>query len=119
MDDVPEDVKHQYKLDEKVMQNRWVYVEIRKEMYGLLQAGLLAQEFLKERLSKNGYTQSMLTPSMWKHHTLPVQFCLIINDFGVKYMGKEHMKHLKRIIEQCNKVWMDWSETKYVELTLD
>ena len=56
---------------------------------------------------------------MKKHHTKPVQFCLIIDNFRVEYMGKKHVEHLKQILEQQYKVLTDWSGTKYVRLTLD
>ena len=46
IEDILEDVKQQYKLSEEVKNNGWVYVAIRKGMYSLPQAGLLAQELL-------------------------------------------------------------------------
>jgi hypothetical protein len=36
-------------------------------MYGLPQAGIIAQELLKKGLLKAGYTQSKVTPGYWKH----------------------------------------------------
>jgi hypothetical protein len=33
----------------------WVYIEIRKDMYGLKQAGLLANQLLQTRLAPFGY----------------------------------------------------------------
>ena len=33
--------------------------------------------------------QSKLTPVLWKHHMGPIQFCLIIDDFIVKYVGRD------------------------------
>ena len=47
-DGIPEDVIRQYVFEEKAMNDDWVYVEIRKGTYGLLQAGLLAHELLEE-----------------------------------------------------------------------
>ena len=84
MSDIPEDVQHHYELQKKVTSEGWVYVEIRKGMYGLPQAGSLAQELLEKQLTKNGYTQSKLTPGLWTHHTRRITFCLVIDDFGVK-----------------------------------
>ena len=52
-----EDVKQQYKLSEEVKNNEWVYVAIRKGMYSLPQAGLLAQELLAAMLAEHGYTE--------------------------------------------------------------
>jgi hypothetical protein len=33
----------------------YIYMEIRKGMYGLPQAGILANKLLKERLARHGY----------------------------------------------------------------
>ena len=63
-------------------------------MYGLPQAGILAQNLLEKRLKKKGYYQSMYTPGLWLHEWQPIQFSLVVDDFGVKYVGKEHAKHL-------------------------
>jgi hypothetical protein len=62
---------------------------------GLPQAGLLANKFLKKHLNKHGYRQSKLIPGLWKHETIPIQFTLVVDDFGVKYVGEEHAQHLK------------------------
>ena len=73
-------------------------------MLGLLQAGLLAQELLQIRLAADGYTQNKLTSGLWTHQTRPIQFCLVVDNSGVKYVGKEHAEHLKGILEQHLKV---------------
>ena len=49
---------------EKATDEGWVYIEVGKGMYGLPQAGLLAQHLLEQRLARNGYTQSKQTPGL-------------------------------------------------------
>ena len=58
LSDIPQEVIDKYKLMEKAMPDGHVYVEIRQGMYGLPQAGLLAQELLEKRLNQHGYHQS-------------------------------------------------------------
>ena len=72
-------------------------------MYRLPQAGLLAQELLEKRLAKEGYTQSSTCPGLWKHNWRPITFSLIVVDFEVKYIGKEHADHLMGIIQNTIK----------------
>ena len=108
LDDMPDDIKRHYKLRGKATQDGWKYVEVRKGMCGLPQAGLLVQE-----LATNGYTQSKLTPGLWKHHTKPIQFCLIVDDFGVQYMGRENAKYLKQILERCYEISTGWNGTTF------
>ena len=51
LDMFPEDVIEEYNLRDRVEPNGYVYIEVRKGMYGLPQAGLLAQKLLEERLA--------------------------------------------------------------------
>ena len=46
----------------------------------------------------HGYRQRKLVPGLWMHDWRPVQFTLVVDDFGVKYVGKEHALHLQRAI---------------------
>ena len=52
LSDLPENVVHHYKLNDKVTKDCYVYVEIRRGMYGLPQSGLIAQKLLEQRLNK-------------------------------------------------------------------
>jgi hypothetical protein len=69
-------------------------MEIRKGMYGLLQAGILANKLLKECLAHHGYFKQPHTPGLWKHVTRLVCFNLCVDNFGIKYCGREHLQHL-------------------------
>jgi hypothetical protein len=62
----------------------WVYIEIRKGMYGLKQAGLLANQLLQTRLAPFGYYPARHTPGLWLHKTRPISFTLVVDDFAVK-----------------------------------
>ncbi len=79
--DMPEDVIKYYNLRDKATPDGYVYCEIQKEMYGLPQAGIIAQKLLKEQLQKHGYCQSQMTLGLWKHDTCPISFSLVINNF--------------------------------------
>ena len=36
----------------------------------------------------------MYKPGLWFHEWRPIQFSLVVDDFGVKYVGEENAKHL-------------------------
>jgi hypothetical protein len=72
----------------------WVYIEIRKGMYGLKQAGLLSNQLLQTRLAPFGYYPARHTLGLWLHKTWPISFTLIVDDFAVKYVGRKHAEHL-------------------------
>ena len=46
----PQDIIDEYNLKNKVNHNGNVHCEVRRGMYGLPQAGIIAQELLEERL---------------------------------------------------------------------
>ncbi len=89
-----DNVIERYNLRDKATPNGYIYCKIQKGMYGLPQAGIIAQQLLEEHLQKHGCRQSQTTPGLWKHDTRPISFSLGLDDFGVKYVGKENSQHL-------------------------
>ena len=79
LSNLPEDIIEQYGLKDKTTSEGYIYVDIRKGMYGLPQAGLLAQELLEQRLQKQGYTQSKVTPGFWTHAWATIIFTLVVD----------------------------------------
>ena len=73
----PEDIIQEYNLHNKVDATGNVHCKVQRGMYGLPQAGIIAQELLEERLLKAGYCQSKVTPGYWKHDWRPISFTLI------------------------------------------
>ena len=67
--------------------NDFVYRAIVRCMDGLPQSGILANKLLRERLLKHGYYEMPHTPGLWKHVSRPISFTLVVDDFGIKYMG--------------------------------
>jgi hypothetical protein len=119
LSDIPDEVIEECKLREKATKNGSIYIRAKRGMYGLPQSGLLANELLAKRLNKHGYQQSKLVPGLWKRDTRPIQFTLVVDDFGVKYVGEEHAQHLKNTLEQHYKLTCDWTGTRYIGITLD
>ncbi len=97
-----------YKLNDKEMSDGFIYIKIQKGMYGLPQAGILAQELLKKCLNKHGYHQITLTPGLWWHDFRPISFTLCVDDFGIKYIGRKHAKHLASIFSKHYRCLHDW-----------
>ena len=119
LSDLPEDFVKEYNLASKVTKDGYVYVEIRRGMYGLPQSGLLAQQLLEKRLNAEGYHQSELTPGFWTHEWRPVSFSLCVDDFGVKYTGKQHADHLMSVLKKHYAISQDWEGKRYLGLDLD
>ena len=73
--------------------NGFIYMCIQKGMYGLPAAGILANKLLKSRMAKKGYFELPHTPGLSKHVSRPISLTLVVDDFGIKYVGKEHADH--------------------------
>ena len=115
----PDDIILEYNLRDKVDDKGYVYCEVKRGMYGLPQAGIIAQKLLTTRLHKAGYTQSNVTPGYWRHAWRPISFTLVVDDFGVKYINKADAEHLIAVLKQDYKCDTDWEGTRYLGLTLD
>eukprot|EP00804_Cyclotella_cryptica_P000090 CCRYP_013749-RA/>CCRYP_013749-RA protein AED:0.16 eAED:0.11 QI:0/0/0/1/0/0/3/0/1031 len=90
---IPDAFKDAYNLWDKIY-NDYVYMEIRCGCYCLPQAGILANKLLKQRLATDRYFELPHTPGLFKHICQPVQFFLAVDDFGIKYIGQQHLEHL-------------------------
>jgi hypothetical protein len=113
----PEKIVDKYNLGALAI-DVWVYIEIRKGMYGLKQAGLLANQLLQTRLTPFGYYPERHTPGLWLHKTRPIAFSLIVDDFAVKYVGKQHADHLRNALLKSYELTTDWAAKVYSGMTL-
>ena len=96
---IPEEFILQYNLRE-IEYKGYVYVEIRKGMYGLPQAGRIAHDQLKKILIAHDYTPARFTPGLWENKANKLQFTLIVDDFGVKYTDKVQVHDLIKTLKK-------------------
>jgi hypothetical protein len=87
-------------------------------MYGLKQAGLLANQLLQQRLAPYGYYPAQHTPGLWLHKTRQIAFTLVADDFAVKYVGKGNARHLRNALLHHYEITTDWGSTVYSGMTL-
>ena len=83
----------------KLFHNGWIYFEILRGCSGLPHSGRLANYLLHTRLDKAEYYKVATTPGLWRHKWRPIQFILIVDDFVIEYVGKQHTLHLIKILE--------------------
>jgi hypothetical protein len=95
-------------------------MEICHGMYSLPQAGILANKLLKKCLACHGYFEVPHTPGLWKHISRLIWFNLCIDDFGVKYIGEDNLKHLFASLQtETYNILEDWKGALYCGNTLD
>jgi hypothetical protein len=71
---IPNKIIRQYNLGDLVNEQGWVYIRIQMGMYGLPQAGILANKLLKQRLNAKGYYHCQHTPGLWRHVCQDISF---------------------------------------------
>jgi hypothetical protein len=104
---LPPDIIEKYDL-KRLAVNSWVYLEIRKGMYGLKQAGLVENQLLQKRLKPLDHYPARYTPGLWLQNTKPTAFSLVVDDFAVKYVTKYDAKHLRDALLRHYEITTDW-----------
>ena len=91
----------------------WVHLEMRRAVWGLPQAGILANKRLRQKLAPFGYSECVDTPGLWIHQTRPISFTLIVDNFGVKYVSQVDVDHLIASVRSTYTLTEDWSGDLY------
>ena len=116
-DQVPDDIQTLYG-DSIIWRNDRAMVCITKGLFGLPQAGRLAADKLTALLLANGYYKAPSTPCLFRHISLDVTFCLVVDDFAIKYKGRASADHLLATVRQAYEIKPDWSGSNYIGMTL-
>jgi len=114
---LPQRFLDEYELH-SFIQKRSILFRIDKGMYGLPQAGLLAQRQLEELLAKHGYVQNKFVPCLYTHITRNISFTLVVDDFGIKYHDRADVDHLIAALHELYKTTVDWTGSKYLGISL-
>ena len=117
--DIPSKFVKMYNLKKTAAPDDTIYFKIQKGMYGLPQAGILAQNLLEEQLNKHGYHQNPTTPGLWRHDWRPISFTLCVDNFGIKHDRKEHANHLAKILNKHYVCSINWTGTRYIGMNMD
>jgi hypothetical protein len=91
---------------------------MRHDLWGLPQAGILANKLLKKCLAPLGYFECMHMPGLGKHATQPISFTLVLDNFGIKYTCQEDIEHLIKCIKEKYELTMDWDGNLYCGICL-
>lgn len=108
----PKWIREQYQLEQHAYKG-FVHLRLERAVWGLPQAGILANKLLCKRLAPHGCHECANTPGLWRHEWRPIIFSLVIDDFSIKYVGKEHADHLIKCIGKKYKLVKDWTGDLY------
>ncbi len=116
--DIPDEFIDKYKLTGQD-QVGWIYFEIRQGCYGLPQAGILANNLLRSCLEAKGFHEAASTTCLWCHKWWPIQFCLIVDNFGVEYVGLEHFNYLLSVLKKFHGVQYNMAGNKFADIDIE
>jgi len=105
--------------DPTYWRNDYILVEISKGIYGLPEAGKLAQERLYKHLAEHGYVPAENTTGLLSHKTRDTYFTLVVDDFGVYYTDAKDVEYLIETLQKLYEITIDWTGTKYLGLTIN
>jgi Reverse transcriptase (RNA-dependent DNA polymerase) len=114
---IPTCIRDEYNLHDKIS-NGVAYVQVRKGMYGLKQAGRLANDQLTKFLAAAEYHPCPITPGLWRHETRPICFSLVVDDFGIKYTNLADAEHLLATLRKHYTISVDMTGARYCGLTI-
>ena len=114
---IPSDTIAMYELEQYII-NEHILFCVTKGMYGLPQAGKLAQDRLCAHLASFGYVQAANVPCLFQHESNGVTFTLVVDDFGVKYHSRDAAEHLIKCLQDLYKLKVDWSGSTYLGITI-
>jgi hypothetical protein len=58
-------------------------------------------------------TDATHTHGLWKDYTRPISFSLVVDDFGVKYVGREQAEHLMECMKKNYNISSDWKGSAF------
>eukprot|EP01034_Spumella_vulgaris_P031394 gene31394-38776_t len=120
---LPDDIVARYDLEGLFNKGHnhaadYVMVEIVKGIYGLPQAGLLAQEKLVAHLATHGYHKAANTACLFTHETRQVSFTLVVDDFAIKYVKDADLEHLLASLREVYVMTVDYTGSKYIGIDI-
>ena len=71
-----------------------------------------------ETIGEHGYYQRKIINGLWKHKTRPICFCLVVDNFAMKYINRTDADHLINTIRKYYPMTVDEDATKYIGLTV-
>jgi hypothetical protein len=116
--DIPNEFIDKYKLT-GLDSDGSIYFQICQGCYCLPQSGILANDLFCSCLKAKGFYKAASTLGLWCHKWRPIQFCLIIDDFGVKYVGLEHFNYLLGVLKKFHGVQYNMAGNKFAFMHIE
>ena len=71
-------------------------------------SGYAGTTIIRKLFNNHGNEQSLYTPGFGTQKWKPIFFTLVVDDFGVKYVIKQHTDHLVNALTEYFEISQDW-----------
>ncbi len=115
---IPQEFIDKYKLT-GLDRDGWIYFKIHQGCYQLPLAGILANNLLQSWLEARGFYEVASTPSLWCHKWRPIQFCLILDNIGIEYVGLEYFTYLLDILKKFHGIQYNMAGDKFAGMDME
>ena len=106
-DSIPREFWNQHNLDWFADADGYIYGKVWKGMYGLPQAGRVADDHLWPCLADAEYKPTAITPGLFKHSTNSIISSLMVDDFMAQYTSHANLTHLESTLRQYYEITVD------------
>ena len=69
-------------------------------------------------MKKIDYKPASITPGLWRYQTRPLQFSLVVDEFGVNYERQSDITHILDALRNIYKISEEWNGKLYCVLSL-
>ena len=115
----PPDIKALYPIGGLINEYGYVYIRIKKCMYGLKQADSIAYKQLISHMDPQVYYTILFTTGLWAHQIRRTKSCHCVDDFGVKYFSKDDADHLLESLKNHYAISTYWEGHNYLGFTIN
>ena len=116
---IPQEIIDAYNLTSLVDNQGWIYMRIEKGMYGLKQAGIIANQDLVKHMAPFGYHPVQHTPGIWVHDNRNTIFSLEVDNFCVQYSSTEDSDHFLNALRAKYLIAVNMEATVYIGIKLE
>ena len=82
---IPQEIIDAYNLTSMINDQGWIYMRTKNGIYGLKQAGIMANQELAKNMAPFGYHPVQHTPGLWVHDSRKKIFSLVVDNLCVQY----------------------------------
>ena len=118
LENIPKEIIQEYNL-RNLSHKGFVCMEIQKGTHELPRAGKISNVKPNLHLAKFGYNPAPITKGLWRHQNCPLQFSLVVDDFGIKYERQEDITHLHDSLKTIYKISENWDGNLYCDFNLE